>query len=106
MSVPPLLMFCLDRQRLERRPVEFFERLSARAAEPADRPLLVEPFEQIADRRVQLGEAVEPLMAQSRQNRSRGKRGDHSVRKISTGYGWPRRVRPARRSPERAFGPA
>ena len=25
MSVPPLLMFCLDRQRLERRPVEFFE---------------------------------------------------------------------------------
>jgi hypothetical protein len=76
MSVPPLLMFRLDRQRLERRPVEFFEWLSARAAEPADRPLLVEPFEQIADRRVQLGEAEEPLMAQSRQNPSRGKRGD------------------------------
>jgi hypothetical protein len=34
------------------------------------------------------------------------KRGDHSARETSTGYGWPRRVRPARRSPERAFGPA
>jgi hypothetical protein len=35
-----------------------------------------------------------------------GKRGDHSAGEINTGYGWPQRVRPARRSPERAFGPA
>jgi hypothetical protein len=33
-----------------RRAVEFFEQLPARAAEPADRPLLVDPFEQFADR--------------------------------------------------------
>jgi hypothetical protein len=35
----------LDRQRLERRPIEFFEQLPARDAEAADRPLLVEPLE-------------------------------------------------------------
>src|SRR5436305_10175852 len=52
----------LDRQGLERRPVELFEQLPARDAEPADRPLLVEPLEQITDRRVQLGEAVEPTV--------------------------------------------
>ena len=39
-------------QRLERRPVELFEQLPARHPEPADRPLLVEPIEQLADRRV------------------------------------------------------
>ena len=60
----------LGLQGLERRPVELFEQLPARHPEPADRPLLVEPFEQIADRCVQLGQAVEPLMAQSRQNPS------------------------------------
>jgi hypothetical protein len=51
--------------------IGFFEGLPAHAAEPADRPHLVEPLEQIADRCVQLGQAVEPLMAQSRQNPSR-----------------------------------
>ena len=54
----------LGRQGLERRPVELFEQLPARDAEPTDRPLLVEPLEQLADRRVQLGEAVEPPIAQ------------------------------------------
>src|SRR5205823_1173915 len=55
----------LGRQRLERRPVELFEQLPARDAEPADRSLLVEPLEQIADLRIQLGEAVEPAIAQT-----------------------------------------
>jgi hypothetical protein len=54
----------LGRQWLERRPVELFEQLPTRDAEPTDRPLLVEPLEQLADRRVQLGEAVEPTIAQ------------------------------------------
>ena len=53
----------LDRQRLESRPVELFEQLPARDAEAADRPLLVEPLEQLADRGVELGEAVEPSVA-------------------------------------------
>jgi hypothetical protein len=57
--------------------------LSARAAEAADRPLLVEPFEQIADRCVQLGQAVEPLMAQSRQNPSL----DDENRRLDLGFG-------------------
>jgi hypothetical protein len=58
----------LDGQGLERWPVEFLEQLPARAAEPTDRPLLVEPFEQLANRRVEFGQAVEPSMAQPRQN--------------------------------------
>ena len=58
----------LGRQGVEHRPVEFFEQLPAGASEPADRPLLVEPPEQLADRRVELGEAVEPSIAQPRQN--------------------------------------
>ncbi len=72
----------LDRQRHEGGPVEFFEELSARAAEATDRPLLVEPFEQIADRRVQLGQAVEPLMAQPRQNPSL----DDENRRLDLGF--------------------
>jgi hypothetical protein len=40
----------LEGQGLECRPVELFEQLPARDAEPADWPLLVEPFEQFADR--------------------------------------------------------
>ena len=55
----------LGRQRLECGPVELFEQLPARDAEPTDRPLLVEPLEQLADRCVQLGEAVEPAVAQT-----------------------------------------
>ena len=58
----------LDRQRLERRPVELFEELPARAADPTDGALLVEPPEQLADGRVELSEAVEPSIAQLRQN--------------------------------------
>ena len=46
------------------RPIEFFEQLPAGDAEPADRPLLVETDEQLADRLVQFGQAVEAAMAQ------------------------------------------
>jgi hypothetical protein len=53
----------VNRQGLEQRPIEFFEELPAGNAEPADRALLVEPLEQLADRRVQLGKAVEPAIA-------------------------------------------
>jgi hypothetical protein len=42
----------LGRQGLERRPVELFEQLPACDPEPADRPLLVEPLEQLGDRRI------------------------------------------------------
>ena len=55
----------LDRQGLELRPVELFEELPAGDAEPADRALLVEPLQQLADRRIQLGQAVEAAMAQA-----------------------------------------
>jgi hypothetical protein len=50
---------------LSGRPVELFEQLPAGHPEPADWPLLVEPPEQLADCRVQLGEAVEPAIAQT-----------------------------------------
>src|SRR6202012_4123384 len=36
----------LDRQGLERRPVEFFQELPACASDAADRPFLIEPQEQ------------------------------------------------------------
>jgi len=55
----------LDRQRLERWSVELFQELPARASEAADRPLLVEPRKQFADRRVQFGEAMEHTTAQT-----------------------------------------
>src|SRR6266478_5004761 len=48
----------LDRQRLERRPVEFVKELPTRDAETADRSLVVEPLEQLTHRRVQLGQTV------------------------------------------------
>ena len=54
----------LDRQGLEPRPVEFFEQVAPRHAEPPDRALIVEPDQQVADRLVQLGQAVEPPVAQ------------------------------------------
>ncbi|MGY2922931.1 hypothetical protein ACVWYP_008561 [Bradyrhizobium sp. USDA 3262] len=53
------------RQRLECRPVDLFEQPAARYAEPPDRPLFVEPREQFADRRVDLGEVVEGAMTQA-----------------------------------------
>jgi len=42
----------LARQWLDRGPVEFFEQLTASAAEPADYSLIVEPLKQLADRGV------------------------------------------------------
>ena len=54
----------LDRQGLQRRPIEFLEQLAAGDAEPADRPLLVEADQQLADRLVELGQAVEAPVAQ------------------------------------------
>src|SRR4029077_12772217 len=52
------------RQGLERRPVDLLRQLAAGDAEPPDRPLLVEPRQQLGDRRVDLGEAVEGAVAQ------------------------------------------
>ena len=54
----------LGRQRLEVRPIEFLEQGSAGDAESADRPLLVELPQQLADRRVEFGQAVKPAMTQ------------------------------------------
>src|SRR5262249_32947669 len=54
-----------DRQGLDRRPIEFFQELPARHAEPADRSLLVEPPQQVADRDIELGEAMEHTIAQT-----------------------------------------
>ncbi len=52
-----------DRQTLEHRLVELFEELPPRHAEPADRPFIVDPDQQRTDRGVQLGQAVEALVA-------------------------------------------
>ena len=52
-------------QRLEVRPVEFLEEGSAGDAEPADRPLLVEQVQHLADRGVEFGQAVEAAIAQA-----------------------------------------
>jgi len=43
----------------ERRPVDFLEQLPPRDAEPVDRPRLVESGQQIADRCIDLGQAIE-----------------------------------------------
>ena len=56
----------VDRQRLQGRPVQLVQ-LPAGDAEPADRPLLVQTDEQLADRVVHLGEAVEPPVPQAPQ---------------------------------------
>ena len=58
----------LDRQRFEWGPVEFFEQLAPRHAEPADRPFIVDPDQQFTDRPVQLRQAVETLVAQAAEN--------------------------------------
>lgn len=52
-------------QGLERRPVDLLEEPAARHAEPPDRPLLVQPRKQLANRRIDLGKAVEGAMAQA-----------------------------------------
>ena len=46
------------------RPVELLEQRAAGDPESADRPLLVELSQQLADRGVEFGQAVEPAMAQ------------------------------------------
>ena len=54
-------------QSLEVRPVEFLEQRAAGDAEPPHRPLLVKLVEQLADRSVEFGQAVEAAMAQPAQ---------------------------------------
>jgi hypothetical protein len=81
----------LARQWLERRAVELFEQLSTRAAETADWSLFVERFEQLIDRRVQIGQTVELSMAQPRQDPSL----DDEHRRLDLGFvarpAWPGR---------------
>ncbi len=43
-----------------RQPVDLLEEVAARHAKPPDRPFLIEPCEQLADRRVDLGEGRPP----------------------------------------------
>ena len=52
------------RKRLQRRAIDLFEQLPARHAEPPDRALFVEMRHQLADRRVDLRQAVKGSMAQ------------------------------------------
>ena len=54
-------------QRLQMRPIEFLEQRAAGDAEPPDRPLLVELAQQLADGRVQFGQAVKAPMTQPTQ---------------------------------------
>ncbi len=58
----------LDRQGFEHRPVELFEELAPRHAEPADRPFVVETDQQLADRLVQLRQAVEDPVPEAPQD--------------------------------------
>ena len=51
------------RQGLERRPIDLLQQLAAGHAEPSDRPFLIEPDQQLGDRRVDLGEAVKDAVA-------------------------------------------
>ena len=57
----------LGGQGFEVRPVEFLEQGAAGHAEAADRPLLVELAEQLADRRIEFGQAVKAAMPQAAQ---------------------------------------
>src|SRR3954463_1183428 len=54
-------------QRLQMRPIEFLEQRAAGDAEAPDRPLLVELAQQLADCRVQFGQAVKAPMTQPAQ---------------------------------------
>src|ERR1700680_3544104 len=51
-------------QRLEVRPIEFLEQRTSGGAKTEDRSLLVELAQQLADRRIEFGQAVEAAMAQ------------------------------------------
>ena len=55
----------LGRQGVEVRPVELFEQGAAGDAEAADQVLLIELPQHFADRRVELGQAVEAAVAQA-----------------------------------------
>ena len=63
-QAPFAIFVGLDRQSLQRRAVDLLEQLAARDAEPADGPLLVEIFQHLADRGVDLRQAVEGPAAQ------------------------------------------
>lgn len=58
----------LDRQGLEPRAIEFFEKLAPCHAEPPDRPLIVETDQQRADRLIERRQAVEALVAKPSDN--------------------------------------
>lgn len=64
-QTPFAIFIGLDWQRLQRRAVDLFEQLAAGGAEPAEGPLLVEIFQHLADRRVDLRQAVKGPAAQS-----------------------------------------
>src|SRR5450830_582169 len=51
-------------KELQRRAIDLFEQLPARHAEPTDRALFVEMRHQLADRRIDLRQAVKSSMAQ------------------------------------------
>src|SRR5450432_2016382 len=54
-------------QKPQRRPVDLFEKLTARYAQPADWAFFVEALEKTSDRRVDLGEAIKNVVAHSSQ---------------------------------------
>src|SRR5512147_1563945 len=55
----------LARQGLEVRPIEFLEQGAAGDPEAADRSLLIEEPQQLADRRIEFGQTVKAAMAQA-----------------------------------------
>ena len=61
---PFAIFIGLGRQSLQRRAVDLLEQFSARDAKPANRPLLVEIFQHLADRGVDLRQAVKGPAAQ------------------------------------------
>jgi hypothetical protein len=63
-QAPFAIFVRLDWKRLQRRVVDLVEQLPAGGAEPADGPLLVESFQHLGDRRVDLREAVEGFATQ------------------------------------------
>ncbi len=72
-----------DRQRSQSRTIKLLEQLAARGADTAQNALIIEIMEQLANRRIDLGQTIEDAMAQPAQqptfddtNRSfRGRRG-------------------------------
>jgi hypothetical protein len=62
--LPFRVLVGLRRQRLQRRTIDLFQQASACRAEPADRPNVVEAGHEIADRGVDLRQAMEGSMAQ------------------------------------------